>query len=64
MEIYKNYNYYKILLEREKILCSKTKFINKVKIKRLSEDDIKSLVRIFYIWGEPLWGKYSYFGSF
>ena len=51
-----NYQNYKILQHREKIFFSKLSNKNLDKIKRFSEDDIKSLIRIFYIWGEPLWG--------
>ena len=59
-----NYQNYKILQHREKIFFSKLSNKNLEKIKRFSEDDIKSLIRIFYIWGEPLWGKYCYFKNF
>jgi hypothetical protein len=59
MDIYKKHH--KILLEREKILFSK---INRKLLTKLSVDDVESIIRITYIWGEPLWGKNSYFGNY
>ena len=51
---------YDILLERENILFDKLLKYKPDAFSRLCKDALRSLIRVSYIWGEPLWGKNSY----
>ena len=51
---------HQVLLSRKRILFSKIIDCNRLKLSRLSDDDIDSIIRFCYILGEPLWGNQSY----